>query len=149
MKKNYPDMHVLDETDTYFIGHIFEEAYLIEKRNGEEIVRDSFYGDPTCGLISIQNDWAIIAGEHITIWKAGKKTWLNGIGKGKITIVADENLKWIHSIRTADNRTVEILIQPWEDHSAIWTLDMESLQFKKKRDFDDYKEKEYTDEIVW
>jgi hypothetical protein len=27
MKKNYPDMRILDETDKYFLGHIFEDAY--------------------------------------------------------------------------------------------------------------------------
>ncbi len=92
-KKNYPGMRILDETDKYFIAHDFEDAYLIEKRNGEAIVHDDFYGDPKCGLISKNNDWAIIAGEHITIWKAGKKTWTNKTGKGKVTIVSDENLR--------------------------------------------------------
>jgi hypothetical protein len=137
-KKNYPDMRILDETDKYFIGHIFEDAYLIEKRNGEEIVHDDFYGDPSCGLISRSNDWAIIAGEHLTIWT-----------KGKTRKIENEDLRWIYDLRTSDDKTVEILTDPWSDKSAIWTLDMVTLQFKKISDFDDYKEKERTDEIVW
>lgn len=137
-KKNYPDMRILDETDKYFIGHIFEDAYLIEKRNGEEIVHDDFYGDPSCGLISRSNDWAIIAGEHMTIWT-----------KAKTRKIEDGDLRWIYDLRTSDDKTVEILTDPWSDKSAIWTLDMVTLQFKKISDFDDYKEKERTDEIVW
>lgn len=109
MKRNYPDMRILDETERYFIGHIFEDAYLIEKRNGEEILVDDFYGDPSCGLISKNNDWAIIAGDHITIWR-----------KGKVTKIDREELRWVHAIRTADDQIIEILIDPWSENSAIW-----------------------------
>lgn len=138
MKRNYPDMRILDETDKYFIGHIFEDAYLIEKRTGEEIVHDDFYGDPSCGLISKKNDWAIIAGEHLTIWK-----------KGGVTKIENGDLRWIHALRTSDDNTVEILIDPWTEKSAIWTLDIMTLQFKKIKDFEDYSEKDRTDEVVW
>lgn len=51
MKKNYPDMRILDETDKYFIGHIYEDAYLVEKSSGQEVLHDDFYGDPKCGLM--------------------------------------------------------------------------------------------------
>lgn len=169
MKKNYPDMRILDETDKYFIGHIFEDAYLIEKRNGEEIVHDDFYGDPSCGLIGENNDWAIIAGEHLTIWKSGTKPkmdnawlkWLHAIWaiiwgerqskwqKGKITKIEHEDLKWIHALRTKDDKVVEILIDPWSDKSAIWSLDISTLDFKKIKNFKDYKEKEQVDDVIW
>ena len=131
-------MRILDETDEYFIGHIFEDAYLIEKRNGETIVHDDFYGDPSCGLISKNNDWAIIAGEHLTTWT-----------QGKITKFENDDLKWIYALRTHDQKTVEILIDPWTDKSSIWTLDIATLQLKKVKDFEDYKEREHTDEVVW
>lgn len=131
-------MHILDETDRYFIGHIFDDAYLIDKRNGEEIFHDDFYGDPSCGLISKSNDWAIIAGEHITIWR-----------KGKITKIEQEEIRWVHSIRTNDDQIIEILIDPWADHSAIWTLDIKTYELKKVKDFNDYKEREYTDDVLW
>lgn len=137
-KKNYPGMRILDETDKYFIGHIFEYAYLIEKRNGQEIVHDDFYGDPSCGLISKNNAWAIIAGEHLTIWR-----------KGKTTKIGNEDLRWIYALRTKDDKTVEILIDPWTEKSAIWALEVATLQYKKVKDFEDYKEKERTDEIDW
>jgi len=131
-------MHILYETDRYFIGHIYEDAYLIDKRNGQEILHDDFYGDPKCGLISKSDDWAIIAGEHITIWKNGKTTKID-----------KEEIKWVHSIRTSDEKVIEILIDPWTDKSAIWTLDLNNFELKKVKDFDDYKEKERADNVVW
>ncbi|MGD1837576.1 MAG: hypothetical protein ACPKPY_05910 [Nitrososphaeraceae archaeon] len=45
---------------------------MIEKTSGKELLYDKFYGDPKCGLISKNNNWAIIAGEHLTIWRAEK-----------------------------------------------------------------------------
>ena len=130
-------MHILDETDRYFIGHIYEDAYLIDKRNGEEILHDDFYGDPTCGLISKSDAWAIIAGEHITIWK-----------KGKTTKIDMEEIKWVHSMRTSNDQIIEILVDPWSDKSSIWTLDLSNFELKKLKDFDDYKEKERTENVV-
>jgi hypothetical protein len=138
MKKNYPDMHILDETDRYFIGHIFEDAFLIDKRNGEEILHDDFYGDPSCGLISKKGDWAVVAGEHITIWK-----------KGKITKINQEETQWVYAIRTNDDQIIEILIDPWSKNSAIWTLDIKTYELKKVKSFDDYRDKELTDDVVW
>jgi hypothetical protein len=138
MKKNYPDMYILDETDQYFIGHIFEDAFLIDKRNGEEIFHDDFYGDPSCGLISKKGDWAVVAGEHITIWK-----------KGKITKINQDETQWVYAIRTNDDQIIEILIDPWSKNSAIWTLDIKNYELKKVKPFDDYRDKELTDDVVW
>jgi hypothetical protein len=138
MKKNYPDMRILAENDKYFIGNIFEDAYLIDKRNGEEIVHDDFYGDPKCGLIGKNNDWAIIAGEHLTIWR-----------NGKITKIDNEDLRWICEIRTKDDKIVEILVDPWSDKSAIWALEIATLRVSKVKDFGYYKDEEHTDQIIW
>jgi len=46
------------------IEHYYENAYLIEKSSGKKLLFDDFYGDPECGLISKNNDWAVIASEH-------------------------------------------------------------------------------------
>lgn len=138
LRKNYLDIRILDETEKYVVGHIFEDAYVIEKSTGAEIVHDDFYGDPSCALISRNNDWAIIAGEHLTIWT-----------KGSITRIENPELQWICAVRTNDDRTVEILIDPWSDKASIWALDIATLQVEKIRDFFDYREKEYTDAVTW
>src|SRR5882724_8552195 len=71
MKNNYPDFNILDETEKLLLGNIFEDVYLIDKRNGVELLHDDFYGDPQCGLISSTNEWAVIGGEHLTLWRRG------------------------------------------------------------------------------
>ncbi len=57
--------------------------------------------------------------------------------------------QWIHALRTHDQKTVEILTDPWAGHSAIWTLDTETLTLTRVRDFNDYKGKLWTEDVVW
>jgi hypothetical protein len=96
-------MNVLFETDKLRIEHEFENAYLIEKNSGKELMFDDFYGDPKCGLISMNNDWAIIAGEHLTIWRENKRK------KQQVVRIENEELKWIHDIREKTESIIEIL----------------------------------------
>jgi hypothetical protein len=136
-------MNVLFETDKLRIEHEFENAYLIEKSSGKELMFDDFYGDPECGLISMNNDWAIIAGEHLTVWRANKKK------NQQVVRIDNDELKWIHDIRLKTENVIEILTDPWNEKSAIWKLDIDSLQFSKLRDFKDYFETEHTENIDW
>jgi hypothetical protein len=133
-----PEMHILYETNALLIGHSYEDDFLVEKESGHQLLYDTFYGDPACGLISPKNDWAIIAGHHITIWKAGAIIKYN-----------KEALRCVHALRLKDPQTVEILVDPWAEHAAIWRLDMLALVFEKICDFEDYKHKAYTDEVIW
>lgn len=54
------------------LGYEDEIASLKDKATGKVLFEDFFYGNPKCGLIDELNNWAIIAGEHISIWTAQK-----------------------------------------------------------------------------
>lgn len=136
-------MNVLFETDKLRIEHEFENAYLIEKNSGKELMFDDFYGDPKCGLISMNNDWAIIAGEHLTIWRANKRK------KQQVVRIENDELKWIHDIREKTENIIEILTNPWNEKSAIWELDINSTEFVKIREFKKYQDSEFTETIDW
>ena len=43
--------------------------------------------------------------------------------------------------------TAEFLTDPWHKDSAIWEIDIETLELKKIRDFLDYQGKEYTENV--
>lgn len=136
-------MNVLFETNKLIIEHEFENAYLIEKSSGKELLFDDFSGDPTCGLISKKNDWAIIAGEHLTIWRADKRK------NKQVERIDNEELKWIHDVRLKSENIVEILTDPWREKSAIWELDIETLEFIKIREFKEYQDLEHIDTVKW
>jgi hypothetical protein len=138
MKPFYFDLNILDETDRYVVGHSFEDAYVIDKVARRELLHDEFYGDPSCGLIDRNNEWALIAGEHITIWR-----------KDKVTRIDKEQLRDVYAVRTVNEITVEILVDPWSTRSAIWTLDVNSFALRKIRDFEDYRELDSNVVVVW
>ena len=63
--------------------------------------------------------------------------------------IDDANLYWIHDIKQIDTNKVQILNEPFASNSAIWELDMLITKFTKIKDFDSYKNKEYTELIEW
>lgn len=145
-------MRTLCETELLLIEHEFELTELVEKRTGAVLATDEFYGDPSCGLISPKNEWAIMAGEHITIWQARrreKRWWGHKVKKNQITVIDDDELCWIYDMRLKTSGKVEILTDPWGEISAIWELNMDSLEYTKIKDFRDYFEKKLQGDVIW
>ncbi|WP_092770311.1 hypothetical protein [Hymenobacter actinosclerus] len=138
-QKAYPDLRLLDETDSFLLGHTYEDALLIRKRNGEHVIEDDFYGDPTCGYISRQDDWAVVAGEHVTTWhsKRGKQ------------IVRFENHQWVQALRYIENACIQLLVDSFGKHGAIWELDVQRNSLRRIREFQDYREQPFTEDIIW
>lgn len=139
MYKNYSDLHILDETLDLLLGYCAEAAKLIRKRDGEYLLEDEFNGDPTCGCISPTSEWALVAGEHITVWRKAQ---------GVTHLIAEE-LRSVHELRLMDAMNVQLLIDPWSAYAAIWQLNLLDLSLQKVRDFLDYREREYKEHIDW
>lgn len=139
MPKPFPDLHVLAETSELLLGHTAEDTVLVRKRNGEYLLEDDFYGDPAGGLIGPANEWAIVAGEHLTIWhhSAG------------VTRIEDERLRWVKALRLLDQTRVELLVDPWGPQASIWCLCPADRIYTKVRDFVEYRDREYTEHIEW
>jgi hypothetical protein len=75
---------------------------------------------------------------HIAIWK-----------KGKVTRIEKEEARSVHAMRTVVGNAVDILVDPWSTKSAIRLLDLNNFALRKVRDFEDYRESERTDDVVW
>ncbi|GGF28156.1 hypothetical protein GCM10011383_44870 [Hymenobacter cavernae] len=139
MYKNYPNLHVLAENSELLLGHSFETAILICKWSGEHLFVDDFYGDPTCGCISPTSEWALVAGEHITVWRKAQG----------VTQLVAEQLRYVQALRLIDATDVQLLIDPWGTHAAIWRLHLMDLSLRKVRDFPDYQDRAYEEQIDW
>lgn len=131
-------MNILFETEKLRIEHEYEEVFLIDKLAGKILLQDWFYGNPDCALIDKNNEWAIIAGEHITIWTTAK-----------YQIITEEELRWVHSIRLKNLAIIEVLTDPWAENAAIWEINTTTFEFKKTKEFNAYKNKEYCDYVEW
>ncbi len=136
-----PSLSVLAETDALLLGHFHEDAVLLRKSTGSCLLHDSFYGDPTCGVISPANDWAAVAGEHVTVWRRGR---------GMTRISEPAALRWVHAMRVDEaTQQLHLLTDPWREHPAIWELNLLTLAARKLRDFLDYQEREYVEDGQW
>jgi len=133
-------MNILYETEILRLQNEYELTCLIDKKSEKVLCEDDFYGDPTCGLISPNNDWAIMAGEHLTIWKR------QGSSSTKIST---DLIQWVHDLRLINPDFVDILIDPWSKKSAVWRVNMQTLELIKQRDFPDYRDMEYSENVIW
>jgi hypothetical protein len=134
----YEDFKIIEETTKYVLGYLWEHAYLYNKMTNEEIFLCEFYGICDAGVINDEEDWCVVGGDIIAIWS-----------NGKISIIDKYELKWVNDIRIKNRNTVEILIDPWSNDSAIWELNVEDNTFRKIRNFDKYKERPYTVDVEW
>jgi hypothetical protein len=134
----------LSENTVMLLGHFFENAYVFNKITKEEFGIFQFNSDPVCGLIGKNNDWCLVGGDILVL-----KTWVDKT----LRVIGD--LKHIHELRATNEYTVQILIDPWTVESAIWQLDIDLTKLTKPinlfkiRDFTDYINKPYTEQVIW
>jgi len=136
----YPagNMTILYETTKLILESKDEIACLKEKATGMVLFEDCFYGNPECGLIDEFNNWALVAGEHLTVWTPQK-----------IHKFQKRGLAWIHAARMKNSEIIELLIDPWSEFASIWELNIINFKIHKKRDFNEYKSREYTENVIW
>jgi hypothetical protein len=132
------NFHRLHETDEFVIGHVFEDAYLINKINTIEIYLGDFYGDPTCGLISSNNDWCLVGGSELSIW----------MEDGNISRIKDDELYWICKIRQTAPYEVELLIDAWTDETSVWAFNIKTGERRKIKNYKKLND-EYSEHIDW
>ncbi len=128
----------LDENDSYVLFREYEDIFLFDKHLNTEVWRTSMYGDATCGLLGLVNEWAIVGGENLILWV-----------NNQFKKIDDPDLNWIFDMRQIGDNEIEILIDPWSEKSSIWSFNLETLQKTKIRDFNEYRHKPYEDEVKW
>lgn len=135
-------MIIIDETNKSRLSHFYEYVQLLNKESNQILFADDFYGDPTCGLIDISNEWAIIAGKNLTLW-----TYHEGLSE--TTTFDTHEFGDIEQLRLIDKDNISILIDPWSEYSAIWQLRISNKTIYKISDFLEYKNSSYTYDISW
>jgi len=130
------NFRILAKTEKYTLGHFWNDALIYNNITKETIHTEEFVGDPECGLI-IQNEETFIIGGYVLIcFKKGKRVEISSI-------------RDVEDMRIVNKNIVEILIDPWSDNSVIWELNIQSMNFVKKKDFNKYKKRKYSNHIDW
>jgi hypothetical protein len=134
--RSNPGFVKYDDNKSLIIISLSENGYLLHLDKKDVTYLGWFYGDPTCAIIDRDSKWAIMAGDHLLA------IWNNGI-------LTEIEFRGTFDIRQADTNTVNILIDPWYDNSAIWQFSITTMKFEIIRPFTDYQNREYTDVIIW
>ncbi|MCD8139345.1 MAG: hypothetical protein LUE17_06145 [Planctomycetaceae bacterium] len=131
-----PIPHVLAEFQTLLIGGWDEYACLVDKRTGSTRQLGDFYGGPTCALIIDDEEWCLVGGEHVL-----------PVTRAAVTVVG--GIKWVHAMRSSRPARAKLLTDPWGDDPSVWELDVEARALHRLDDFPEYKDRPYTDTILW
>lgn len=142
--KDDPNYRILYENFVMSVGHVYETSYCCNKLTKEEFAIFQFDNDPTCGVVGNNNDWCLIGGDVLVL-----RTWVDNT----LRLVGD--LKQIFDIKIIDDYTVQILTDPWTNNSEVWqlTIDLNKLTrpltLTKIKDFKNYVDKPYTENVDW
>ncbi|NLR82359.1 hypothetical protein [Chitinophaga eiseniae] len=124
------------ESKSLLAGSLYENGYLFHLATKEVTCINWCYGNPTCAVISNDEQWAVIGGgEILTVWKDHT--------------TFDIALGWPYDMRQSGPVTVHVLTDPWMEDAAVWELNIATLDVQKLRDFHDYIGKVYTERVIW
>lgn len=131
----------LGEADKYIMGKqlrivsISENAYLLHLETRDVTYLNWFYGDPTCGLISENEDWAVMAGHfELTVWYVGEHD------EAELTTI---DIDPVFDMRQKDEVTVELLVGISYLDAAVWELDITTMQLRKTAHYTSFFNREY------
>lgn len=132
----YNAYFTLGGADKYIIGRNLrivsqsESAYLLHLDTREVTYLNWFYGNPTCGVISDDEKWAVVAGDfEITVWDEG--------------VVTTIDTNPVFDIRQKDAFTVELLVNiPYLD-AAVWELNVATMELRETAHYTTFFNKEY------
>lgn len=130
---NYKSLY---KTDLLEIVSLFEDAYLINLKTKDKIHMGWFYGEPSCAFICKNNNWCIVGGNTLILFKDH-------------TLININEIKDAFALKSIDKNNIQILTDPWSDNSSIWQLNIETLKSFKIQSFDKYKNGKYTDNVEW
>lgn len=102
----------------------WERTTLIDLLNHEIIFSDEHFGEVKKAIISVKEDWCVLGGEGIVVWKKNH---------GVFYLMRSPTM-FIHDLKKNDDDSIKILVDPWSDQAAVWLLDITTLILTKIKD---------------
>ncbi|WP_126244456.1 hypothetical protein [Chitinophaga rhizosphaerae] len=131
-----PNLVIHAENESFGLVSIFEAAYLLDVNARKAILIDSFYGNPTCGVLTENGDWAAVGGnDGLAVIRNGAVTRYHGVG--------------VYDMRQSGPESLLILEDPWMEDAAIWEFNVRTALLEKVRPFPDYARQPYTENVIW
>lgn len=132
-----PSFIKLAQTDQLILGGLDYNGYLFFIADQTALyLGEFFHDDPTIGIISQDNTWAIIGGYmSIAVWTPEK--------------ITHHMLSEPFACRQISPSECYILTDPWLDNPAIYHYDIPTHTLKKVAPFTDYIGRPRTRDVIW
>ncbi|MBX7227283.1 MAG: hypothetical protein K1X55_14705 [Chitinophagales bacterium] len=117
----------LSETDSYMIFADGEDIFLFDKDINEDVWRVNIGERATCAWIGLSNEWAVIGGKKLFLWK-------DDILR---TIVEDDFMN-IQDFKQVEEMTILILTNSLNEGSIVWSFNVETGKKVKICDTDSF-----------
>ncbi|MFA8436823.1 MAG: hypothetical protein ACEPOZ_20135 [Marinifilaceae bacterium] len=125
-------------TENYVLGHIEEDAWLVQKSDHYQWDMGDMHGNPSCGLIGPGEDWCMIGGRGIILRKEECR---------ELIYICRKEVESIHDAKLISDYEVKILVDPWSEYAAVWKFDTRSLKLQKLQDGPYLREQAYRDGV--
>jgi hypothetical protein len=136
-------LRTLAESSQYVLGHSYEHVCVIERRSGAPHLAGDHYGDPTCGLIGLDETWFVAGGEGLTLFtfRDGIVEFLRGPN--------EDDAYFVKGMRLEAEGTVRVLVDPWSDKASVWRLFPDEARVEKLRDGPDLRFKPWRADVEY
>lgn len=132
-----PNKFTLALTVNLRLEQEYERVTLWDLVTGKSIFADEHYGDAKKAIIGPGEDWCVIGGEGISVWKKDM---------GLIHMMRSP-IMFIHDLKMDDQNKVKILVDPWSTHASVWILDVERMDLTKLKDGPSLTDQPYSEHL--
>ena len=107
------DFHIIDQTDHFVLGGLWDSIYLIDKKTQNEIHLGDLDGVVDIGIISKDNSWAVTGREVVLLWR-----------NGQTFTIDKKELACVESIKLIGDNLVELQVDTLNlnNNKSTWTL---------------------------
>ena len=110
----------LSETDVHVLFQEDGEVFLFDKEENKDLWRIAFHGNVTVGFLGLVNDWGLVGGDRLLLWK-----------NNELKFIDDPELVGICDIREVEDDVVEIDTHPPGENPVTFRFNIETE--KKER----------------
>jgi hypothetical protein len=126
--------NILARSSHYTVSHEYE-VVLLDRPSGPAVVIGDFYGDPVAAIIDAEENWAIVVGCGILLYRLREPftpyEYDKRCDQWWEAHRSPPDVWWIECVYQVVDNTVRFVVDPTTPVAGVYELDVESLSIAK------------------